>query len=387
MNEAGGIIVRKVISNTPGGFEELDRQRRMLGVEAWECLVGIETERLMLMDYLQGMGYSQVYIIPPRTTSSSRGRYGSSEAVSDRQDARLLADLLRTDRSRLRLWRPNSLLTQQLAASVSLEHFLCEEIVRITNRLRIVLWRYYPNASRIFSSLDTQIALQFICQFPTPDQAAELSLEEFKAFVRQHGYSHWSELPACYARLQAPQPKACPAVIQAFQGEAVRLAGLTLEMVRQRIRTQREIRVLFEQHPDHQIFASLPGLGDRLAPSLLVKFGDDRQRFPSPQSLQAVAGTCPYTRSSGKVKHILFRQSCDHELRQLAQIWARSSLRQSAWANTYFQSIQPHCHSFSHAYRCLANRWLEVAWRLWYDRVPYDEERHLRNHALRVKPK
>ena len=31
-------------------------------------------------------------------------------------------------------------------------------------------------------------------------------------------------------------------------------------------------------------------------------------------------------------------------------------------------------------------RWLEIAWRLWQDRLPYDEERHLRQHALRVKP-
>ena len=34
----------------------------------------------------------------------------------------------------------------------------------------------------------------------------------------------------------------------------------------------------------------------------------------------------------------------------------------------------------------LANHWLEIAWRLWQDRVPYDEERHLRQHALRVRP-
>ena len=47
--------------------------------------------------------------------------------------------------------------------------------------------------------------------------------------------------------------------------------------------------------PDAFIFDSLPGAGEILAPDLLVKFGDDRRRFPSAASVQALAGTCPVT--------------------------------------------------------------------------------------------
>jgi transposase len=45
---------------------------------------------------------------------------------------------------------------------------------------------------------------------------------------------------------------------------------------------------------------SLPGAGELLAPSLLAKFGDDRARFPTAGSVQALAGTCPVTDQSGK---------------------------------------------------------------------------------------
>jgi len=43
-------------------------------------------------------------------------------------------------------------------------------------------------------------------------------------------------------------------------------------------------------------------------------------------------------------------------------------------------------HSKSHAYRCLANRWLGIIWKLWQSRERYDETYHLqqiRRHRRR----
>jgi transposase len=122
-----------------------------------------------------------------------------------------------------------------------------------------------------------------------------------------------------------------------------------------------------------------------LAPGLLVKFGDDRARFPAPGSVQALAGTCPVTEKSGKRKVIKFRRSCDREFRHITQQWAMHSLDQSVWANAYYRQILPRCHSKSHAYRCLANRWLAIAWKLWQTQQLYDETYHLRQRAQRSK--
>src|SRR4029450_11392309 len=79
----------------------------------------------------------------------------------------------------------------------------------------------------------------------------------------------------------------------------------------------------------------LPGTGDFLAPALLAKFGDDRERLPSASSLQSMAGTCPVTEQGGKGRRVVFRQACDHEFRQIAQQWAKASVSQSSWASTY----------------------------------------------------
>lgn len=71
-------------------------------------------------------------------------------------------------------------------------------------------------------------------------------------------------------------------------------------------------------------------------------FGDDRHRFPEPASVQALAGTCPVTKASGKRKVVLFRYACDREFRHIAQQWARCSLSVSVWANAYWERTRPH---------------------------------------------
>jgi transposase len=318
---------------------------------------------------------------------STRGRYGQSRARTDQSDALLLADLLRTDRLRLQPWHPDSLLTRQMRAKVSLINYLTRDIVRLSNRLRAVLLRYYPSALHVFSSLRTQIALQFIRAYPTPEAADALSFAQFEAFARQHSYPQPKRLPKCFAHLEFSYPQALPETVLVYRDEAIQLATLLLRTVQAKNSALRELTVLFEQHPDHDVFASLPGAGKFLAPALLVKFGDDRQRFLSPAGVQALAGTCPVTDSSGKRRVVKFRHACDREFRDITQKWAITSKPESLWATLYWEQARPHCNSDSHAYRCLANRWLVIAWKLWQTGEEYDEAYHLKQRALHSKPR
>jgi transposase len=386
MNGAGASLAHLTFAHTAQGFGELEAIRQALEVSPGECQVGLETAHNLLIDYLWARDYTQVYVVPPNVVKSSRGRYRQSGARSDERDAWLLADLLRTDRGRLQPWHPDSLQTRQLRAKVSLYFHLSRSGVRLSNRLRAVLLRYYPAALAVFYHLDAQISLAFIQAYPTPQAACALSYEIFHTFALQHHYPRPKQLPARFAQLQAPQPAASPETVTVYCEEAVCLASLLTRMVQAKNATRSELRELFKQHPDHEIFASLPGVGDILAPGLLMKFGDDRRRFPTPGSVQALAGTCPVTDQSGKRKIIKFRQACDRQFRHIAQQWAVNSLRKSVWANAYYHQVRPRCASENHAYRCLANRWLAIAWKLWQTRQPYDESYHLRRRAERSRP-
>jgi transposase len=387
LNEAGAIIGQLTMAHTLEGLHNFEKTRQYLGVSREACWVALETAHNLVIDFLWEQGYSQVYVIAPSVIKSCRGRYGQSGARSDRHDGRLIADVLRTDRARLQPWQPDSPLTRQMRAKVSLLIHLSRNCTRWSNRLRAVLLRYYPAGLEGFGNLTSQITLRFLITYSTPQAAAQLTWTEFETFAQQHGYSHPQQLPHYFARLYHPYPEASPDTILAYQDEAVWLAQTLLHLVQAKNRTSTELQALFDRHPDRDIFGSLPGTGKFLAPALLTKFGDHRHRFSSAASVQALAGTCPVTDQSGKRKLIKFRTGCDREFRWIVQQWAWGSLSRSIWANAYWQQIRPRCHSDNHAYRCLGNRWLAIAWKLWHSGQTYDETYHLQQRARRSKPR
>jgi transposase len=382
LSERGAMLAQFTIPHTHEGFLKLEETRRRLGVATSECAVGLETAHNLLIGFLWARGYSRVYVVPPKVVNSNRSRYRQSGAHTDQSDSFVLADLLRTDCGVRQPWHPDSLLTRQMRAKVNLISFLTQQILRLHNRLSAVLMRYYPAALQVFSCL-SQIGTDFVQAYPTPQAAAALTFEQFVAFAGQHKYHHSQRLRVYFANLQASYPEAMPETVQVYQDEAPLLAARLSELMQAKACALSELQVLFKQHPDYAVFSSLPGAGDLLAPALLAMFGDDRQRFPTAVSIQALAGTCPVTQASGRSRFIHFRWSCNRDFRLIAQQWAKASLGKSIWANAYWRQVRPRCKSDSHAYRCLANRWLAILWKLWQLRQPYDETYHCKQRALR----
>jgi transposase len=386
-NEKGTALQYLEVEHTLVGLNKLDVARHNLGISAQECIVGIETAHTLVMDFLAERNYQGIYVLHPNMVSSAQGRFRQSGAKDDRADARLIADLLRTDLYRLSPWQPDSPLTCQIRARTSLAHFLTRQAVATINRLWSVLLRYYPAALEVFSGLEALITLVFIQAYPTPQATAQLSYTDFTAFLAAHHHRRPDLWPLCYARLRKPYPAADPRMVLAYAPQAKWLAASAETLLRYKYQLIQETYDLFGQHPDAPIFASLPGTGKLLQPALLCKFGDDRQRFPSPASVQQVAGTCPITRRSGKAKVVLFRIACDKQFRNLAHDWARASMVKSPWTAAYYQSALSRSKSKTLALRCLANRWLAILWKLWQSHQPYDEDYHLRQHLEHSLPR
>lgn len=347
------------MGGTLEGFEKIEVERRNLGVPTCDCVVAIETAHNLLVDFLLDRGYV-VHIVPPQATKGYRNRLRSSGAHTDTSDAALLASIMRTDRDGHRRLRPNNSLTQQMLAQIRLIETLRRSIQLQENQLRAVLFSFYPQALGLFGKLTAQINLKFLITYPTAQEAQALSLKEFDVFCREHRYSRTDLISLLYVHLIEPAPEADPSAALAYRDQVRILAELLLPQVQRRQEAKAALKRLFEQHPNAFIFGSLPGAGELLAPGLLVKFGDHRDRFPTPASVQAPAGTCPVTEWSGKRKIIKFRRGCDKEFRRISQQFAKASVTESGWACAYFHEVRPHCASDSHAYRCLANRWLAI---------------------------
>jgi len=385
MDEEGCQIACISIPGTVAGFEQLHTACQELEISPQDCLMAIETDHSLLVDYLLDYGY-QVYIIPGRLVHDSRSRFRQSRSCSDPADAAVLAHILRTDRKLHQPWVADTSLTRQIRSQVKLVDNLTRNIVRFTNQLRGLLWRYYPIAANLFSSLDSQIALKFIQAFPSPQAAKALTQAEFTHFCRSHNYRRSDLITQRYGQLSTAQTYASSEIAVSYVDQARSLARVVHSLVLEKIAAQKALTGTFEQHPDAFIFTSLPGAGEFLAPALLSKFRDHRGRFPTAAVAQAVAGTCPVTIESGKrKKHVRFRRACDREFRYYMTQFARSSTLQAPWARAYFDSVRPRHAKVTQAYRRLANRWVSIIWRLWMDRVEYDEALHQRNRLKRGK--
>lgn len=387
MNESGEVIIQIKIPHSPEGYFQFDQARQKLSIQPEDCIIGIETSHNPLLDYLIDLNYSHIHILNPIAVHAAQKIFRPSGAKDDIADCWLMAELLRRDHGKFPEWIPDSILTRQIKAHISMLSLLKKQSIQTENRLRSTLLRYYPAAIEIFSSVSCLVTLEWIKAYPTPEKASQVSWDTFQTFLKDHRHPKPAYWPKCYSRLKMSYVRAAPEIVAIYSQEAVTLAELLLKMLSSYKTILTSVTKHYQLHPDAPIYDSLPGVGVYLGPALLAKLGDNRLRFPSPQIVQAIAGTCPITKQSGKSHIVNFRRVCDREFRQIVQQWAISSVKSSPWAATYFFAARPHAVSDNEAYRKLANRWLEVLWRIWRDRVPYDEQIHLHNNTIRSAPK
>ena len=382
---SGALLTQFRIAKTAPEFSLLAEKIEAFGVPASNCRVGLETAHNILIDFLWSRQYA-AFVIAPSIVKSSRGRFGNSGAYTDAKDAHLIADLLRTDRERFAPWRPDSELLTKIKTRLGHVDYLTKLITRHTNRLRNILLRVYPQVLQAFNDLSVRLALHLLVAHPTAATLAGFSYTEFEEFCHQQRCHRSDWITTWYSRLQQPQPPVQSTLSEAYRDEIVFIAQQLLGLIQEKKLALQQVQTLYQQHPDHPIFSSLPSAGVLLQPKLLVMFGEDRARFPSPQDIRALAGTCPVTKQSGKRRHIQFRRACNHAFRETAQQFAVASVQRVDWAAAYFTSALSRGLRKNHAYRCVANRWLGVIWKMWQTRQPYDETYHLKQILHHRRP-
>ena len=97
MDDTGARLASKRLPEGVAGIAALYELIAAHTSTAEEVVIGIETDRGLWVNALVGAGY-QVYAINPLAASRYRDRHHVSGAKSDAADAKLLADLVRTDR-------------------------------------------------------------------------------------------------------------------------------------------------------------------------------------------------------------------------------------------------------------------------------------------------
>ena len=80
-------------------------------------------------------------------------------------------------------------------------------LIAATNQLMALLGRHWPGAATIFASLDSEIALAFLDDYPTPAAATRLGEARMKMFCRRHRHL-WTAQSSRARRTAARRPGA-----------------------------------------------------------------------------------------------------------------------------------------------------------------------------------
>jgi transposase len=327
------------------------------GCRPQQVVVGIETDRGMWVQTLVAAGY-QVYAINPFAASRYRDRHATSGAKSDPGDAKMLADLVRTDRHNHRPVAGDSELAEAIKILARSHQNLIWTRQRQTNALRSTLREFYPAALQAFDDLAGRDARAVLTRAPTPALGRKLRATQVAAALRAAGRQRnlTGRAEEITAALRSEQLAAPPLVAEAF-GHSVRaLVGVIGELVRQIERLEAELASSFEQHPDGEILRSLPGLGLVLAARVLAEFGDQPHRYADAKARKNYAGTSPITRASGTRRVVLARHARNRRLADACYQWAFSALQCSPGARAHYDDHRAKGDTHHQALRALGNR-------------------------------
>lgn len=351
---------RLAVGRFSEGLEGITRFHELIAEHAGDpdgVVIGIETERGMWVQTLIAAGY-RVFAINPLSVSRYRDRHSLAGAKSDPGDAKVLADLVRTDRHNHRPVAGDTDEVSGLKVLARSHQNLIWDRTRHTNRLRNDLREYFPAALEAFADLASRDAIAVLTKAPHPDQARQLSATQISAALKRGGRQRNLDTKAAEIKqaLRSPQLSAPSAVAAAFAATTHSLVAVIAGLNKAIGELEAELATHFSQHPDADIYLSLPGLGVTLGARVLAEFGDDPERYADAKSRRNYAGTSPRTIASGKKHVVLARFVRNRRLYDAIDQWAFCSINNSTGCRQFYDQRRAAGDLHHQALRALGNR-------------------------------
>ena len=357
MDDEGRILARRRIDDSLAGLSQAHSLIAEHASDPAEVVIGIETPHGLMVRGLRAAGYT-IYAVNPMAASRYRDRHSVSRKKSDRGDAMMLADLVRTDRHKHRPLGEDSEQAEAIRVLARSHKSLIWTRQQLGNQLRNALREFYPGALEAFGDhLDQADSLALLERAPTPAQGRALSLSKIASALRKARRHNVEERAAAIRdALRAPRLEQ-PAVLAQAHGVVVAdLAGILLDVMARIDRHHKELDGALKEHPDAEIYLSLPGLGTVLSARVLAEFGDDPNRYQDGRARKNYAGTSPITQASGRVKVVMARFVRNDRLADACQWWAFSAISTSPGARRHYDLQRARKKNHNEALRILANR-------------------------------
>jgi transposase len=351
-------------------------------------VVGLEQGRGSLIYALAHYEYVAIVPINPRASKSYRDSLRLSGASNDPSDAALIGQFTLKHLTSLRVWQPDDALTRKVRLLAEQRRALVDQRTAATHALAAALKMFFPQALQWFGGETSSLLRAFLKKWPALDDLGRASVEQLADLMRANRCRKVNDR----AKALHDQVRAAVALtsdrttIEAHSMYAAAQVALVDVLDEQIASYDAMIAAVWQQHPERELFDSLPGAGPVLAPRLAAAFGTDRNRYHHPSELQCYSGIAPVTEQSGKTRVVHARWGYPTFLHQTFHEFAQASLPHSPWAKAVYDQQRDHGAGHHQAIRALAFRWIRILFRLWQNEDTYDEQKHIDRLSSKGSP-
>lgn len=356
--------------------------------------VAIETPRGSVVATLLERGFA-VYAINPKQLDHFRGRHSNAGNKSDRLDAHVAADSLRTDKksfTQVKL-EPGALL--QLREATRMHDELTQEKQRLLNQMREQLLRYFPQFL-LLGDLDGIWVWRLLKEIPTPTDARKntaaskarktlkeqrvrrLNADQVMEFLRRTPVPvapGVTEAGCMHVQSLLPRLEMAHSLLVACDRNIKRLLGEQEDVVLDgQKREQRDVELIL----------SLPGAGNYIAGTMLSEAWQPLREL-NYHAYRSRGGVAPVTKQTGKQRSnqkrggpkplIHMRHACNERLRQALHHLAAGATQQDSYAQRLYQEARARGKTHGHALRIVADRLLQVLFVMLKTGKAYEPER------------
>jgi hypothetical protein len=346
--------------------------------------VGIEVPHGPVVDTLIDRGFV-LHAINPKQLDRLRDRISVAGAKDDRRDAYVLGDGVRTDRRLFRRVHVTDPRLVELRAWSRLAEELTEERVRLSNRARHELWRYYPQMLKVSDDLTEAWVLDLWDLAPTPGKASRLRPASVQKLLKRHRIRR-IDAEGVLRVLREPAIKVGEGVAEAagihLRSLLTRLRVVNRELHEAGARLDRLSAAIGEtdaesgeglQRQDVMILRSMPGIG-RINLATLLCEGSGPLSRRDYQALRTLCGAAPVTKRSGKSHTVLMRYAAHVRLRNAVYHWARVAIQHDPKSKVRYAALRRRGKSHGRALRGVADRLLGLACILLERQTPFDPD-------------
>ena len=321
-----------------------------------------------------------VFSINPKQVDRFRDRYSVAGAKDDRLDAYVIANSLRTDRNLYRRLSLDDAAIVELRTLVRAREDFQQDILRLGNRLREQLHRYYPQILELGDVYSDSWLWEVFEMASTPEQARHLKRAKVDAILSRHRIRRVDATDVLRILRKKPVP-AAPGVVEAARQHAQLLIPSLRLALQQRRDCDRRLESLLDHlsssetpsentsghqtHRDAEILLSLVGVGIVNGATMLAEAGR-LLRDRDYQGLRVLSGTAPVRRQTGKQGKngrsapVSMRRACNTRLREAVHHLAHVAAQRDLRTKQHYARLRAAGHSHGRALRGVADRLLAM---------------------------